>query len=220
MQERVKVAICVSSGGSCKSGFVVSLASLTPYIAQVPMLPGVTDQSFSLKVAESSSICDNRQLLVKAALEDHCTHVCFIDDDMVFPRDVVHRLIRWRQPIVAANYRKRIPGGAFVAHKPEKDGGYVQVVTDAHSVSLEEVSSIGFGLCLIDIEVFKRLPQPWFEFRWMEDSQSHIGEDIVFCYACTKAGIPIYIDHEVSREVLHVGSFPYSWDDQYAPTRT
>ena len=218
MQERFKVALCVSSGGACKPGFVVSLATLTPYIAQVPVYPGVTTQSFSLKVAESSSICDNRQLLVQAAIDDDCTHVCFIDDDMIFPRDAVHRLARWRQPLVAANYRKRIPNGSFVASKPFKDG-YGQVYTTQTAASLEEVSGIGFGLCLIDINVFKRVPQPWFEFRWRESTQSHIGEDIVFCNACKSAGIPLYIDHEVSREVLHVGSFAYSWSDaDCAPT--
>jgi hypothetical protein len=213
MQDRFKVALCVSSGGHCKPAFVVSIATLTPYLAQIPVYPGVHQQNFSFRIAESSSICDNRQLLVQGALDDDCTHVCFIDDDMAFPRDAIHRLAKWRQPIVAANYRKRLPGGAFVSTKPISPGVYGQVMTTETAASLEEVTGIGFGLCLIQTDIFKQLPQPWFEFRWNPEAKTHIGEDLVFGNACRDAGIPLYIDHDLSREVLHIGSYPYSWND-------
>lgn len=214
-RNRFKVGLCISSSGSCKPGFSLSLATLTPYLAQTYVLPGLTEQNFSLRIAESSSICDNRHILVRDALKDGCTHICFIDDDMVFPRDAVHRLAKWRQPVVAANYRKRVPGGAFVATKPLKNGStdYQQVVTSERSVSLEEVTGFGFGLCLIDAEVFRKLPQPWFEFRWDEEEQAHLGEDILFCRACIANEIPMYIDHDLSREIVHLGIYPYQWSD-------
>ncbi len=117
-QNRFKVGLCISSAGYCKPGFTLSLSTLTPFLAQTYVLPGLSEQNFSLRIAESSSVCDNRHLLVRDALADGCTHICFIDDDMVFPRDAVHKLARWRQPVVAVNYRKRVPNGAFVATKP------------------------------------------------------------------------------------------------------
>jgi hypothetical protein len=35
----------------------------------------------------------------------------------------------------------------------------------------------------------------------------------VFCQACIDHGIPLYIDHELSREIVHLGTFPYQWSD-------
>jgi hypothetical protein len=214
-QNRFKVGLCISSAGYCKPGFTLSLSTLTPFLAQTYVLPGLSEQNFSLRIAESSSVCDNRHLLVRDALADGCTHICFIDDDMVFPRDAVHKLARWRQPVVAVNYRKRVPNGAFVATKPYPNGPtpYQQVVTSERTASLEEVTGLGFGLCLIEARVFQQLPQPWFEFRWDASSEVHIGEDIVFCQACIDHGIPLYIDHELSREIVHLGTFPYQWSD-------
>lgn len=216
---RFKVGLCVSSAGYCKPAFTLSLAALTPYLAQNFVLPGLSEQNFSLRIAESSSICDNRQILVRDAIADGCTHVCFIDDDMVFPRDAVHRLARWRQPIVATNYRKRVPGGPFVATKPMPNDPttFQRVLTTERSTGLEEVTGFGFGLCLIAIEVFEKLPQPWFEFRWNEAEQTHVGEDIVFCQACVAQRIPLYIDHDLSRELAHIGHYPYQWSDPLAP---
>jgi hypothetical protein len=36
------------------------------------------------------------------------------------------------------------------------------------------------------------------------------GEDWNFCQACEKAGINLYIDHDVSKLVGHVGLYEYT----------
>jgi hypothetical protein len=61
---------------------------------------------------------------------------------------------------------------------------------------LVEVDATGTGCVLYDMDVFKRIPDPWFRFRKTVEG-SEIGEDIGFCHDLRKAGIKIYVDTAV-----------------------
>ena len=46
--------------------------------------------------------------------------------------------------------------------------------------------------------------------RFLPGPKRYQGEDWAFCEACEKAGIPIFIDHDVSKLVGHVGNYEYT----------
>lgn len=219
LETAFKVGICVSSGGYCKTGFTLSLASLTPYLSHQKVHTDLAEQSFSIRITESSSIPNNRHWLVNDVIKDDYTHVCFIDDDISFPNYAIHKLASWRKPVVGVNYRKRSKKeNGFSASKrwDESETGFKQVNTTEKTHFLEEVTGLGFGLCLIETEVFKTIPEPWFEFRWDDELKLYMGEDIAFCKLCNEHNIPLYIDHDLSREIAHVGTYPYMWNDHFS----
>ena len=60
---------------------------------------------------------------------------------------------------------------------------------------LMRVDLVGTAAILINRKVFERLPRPWFAFDYAgAESQQYPGEDIWFCRACQRAGIPIWVD--------------------------
>jgi hypothetical protein len=62
---------------------------------------------------------------------------------------------------------------------------------------------------LIDVEVFKQIPKPWFMLDYMPEIDDFVGEDWYFCSLLEKAGIPIYVDHDASKRVGHIGPFTF-----------
>jgi len=60
---------------------------------------------------------------------------------------------------------------------------------------LVEVDAVGAGSILYDMEVFKNIEPPWFEFHLEEGPP--IGEDIFFCDKLRAAGYKIYVDCDI-----------------------
>lgn len=153
-------------------------------------------------------IANQRQELVLEAMQAGCSHILFIDTDMRFPKDAVERLMAHDKPIVAANYATRRMPVKTVAFKTE--GAWDCVYTTDDSVGLEPVSAVGMGLMLIKREVFEKLTLPWFIIGYSPKTAEFSGEDIFFCRQARKAGYDILIDHDLSKEVKHIGSFEFA----------
>lgn len=207
-----KPCVCIPSSGQVKAKFAVSLAGLAGYFSTHPLTPDTRDQAMKIFLIESSLVADNREKLVARTLETDCTHVAFADDDMAFPPDMLHRLALHNLPIVGTNYPYRTPGRGFtagnLAGRP--------LHTGPDSAGLEEVAWIGFGFALIAVEVFGRLPRPWFHHDWaphLEKDGGFTTEDVPFCNAARAAGYRIFVDHDASKHLIHVGTYDYQWSD-------
>lgn len=62
---------------------------------------------------------------------------------------------------------------------------------------------------LVKMSVFRDIPEPWFPILWDETLQDYRGEDWVMCDKFEAAGIPIYVDVGLSKEIGHVGDLKY-----------
>jgi hypothetical protein len=62
---------------------------------------------------------------------------------------------------------------------------------------------------LIKTSVFERIEKPWFPITWNEENGDYTGEDWNFCAICQENGIDIYIDHDLSKQIGHIGSLTY-----------
>lgn len=155
-------------------------------------------------ISQGTLLCNQRTDLVKAVLESgkDTSHILFIDSDMRFPSDTIGRLFAHHLPIVGANYLQR---QAKKTTAENKKGA----ITSKGKKGLEEVIKIGFGVTMIDMEVFKRMPQPWFATPY--DGVKFVGEDVFFCTKAQEENIPIYVDHDLSQEVKHSGTFDYGF---------
>jgi hypothetical protein len=60
--------------------------------------------------------------------------------------------------------------------------------------------------------VLKALKPPLFMMEWVPDTGGYCGEDIYFCQVAQEAGFDVWIDHDLSQNILHVGRMAYGQD--------
>jgi len=171
-----------------------------------------TNDAVSLKISQGTLIANQRAELSLDAMAEGCTHILFIDSDMRFPQDMIERLLKHDLDIVATNCaRRRMPTGP-TAQLYKENGERELVWTMPESTGLQEVGSVGMGVMMIKREVFEALAEPWFETPWRVDKRGYIGEDVFFCQKAAAAGFKIWIDHDVSKEIGHIGTFEFKHD--------
>jgi hypothetical protein len=171
-----------------------------------------TNDAISLKISQGTLIANQRAELCLDAMREKCTHVLFIDSDMRFPQNMIERLLQHDVDIVATNCaRRRMPTGP-TAQLYKENGERELVYTMPETTGLQEVGSVGMGVMLIKANVFAKLAEPWFETPWRHDKRGYIGEDVFFCKKAREAGFKIWIDHDVSKEIGHIGMFEFKHD--------
>lgn len=184
------IVICTPTRDTVNAGFAYDLVNLVRYNS---------DAVFA--VTQGTYLSNLRSLLVKTSLQNGASHILFIDSDMRFPHDSLDRLLAHDADIVGANYRQRTQEG-FTARK---DGSFI---TSKDKTGLEEVDTMGMGVTLIKADVFKKLPEPWFDMPFVGDK--HVGEDVSFCNLARSHGFKIMVDHDLSQQIKHAGLIEFA----------
>lgn len=156
---------------------------------------------FSYFRTSGKALDDMRNALLADATGAGCTHVIFMDTDQVYPRETIPRLLSHNLPIVGGMVNRRYPPFDPLLLKGDI-GGY-RTVEDWKPGDLVEVDATGTGCLLIRMEVFRKMPSPWFRFRNIGGRM--VGEDIGFCSDAKAAGYKIYVDTSV--EIGHLTQF-------------
>ena len=200
------VAVCTPARDMVHTMYTYDLVNMVAYHTMN------TNDAVSLKISQGTLIANQRAELSLDAMQENCSHVLFVDSDMRFPQDMIGRLLKHDLDIVATNCaRRRMPTGPTA--QLYKDNGDRELVwTMPDSTGLQEVGSVGMGVMLIKANVFAALSEPWFETPWRHDKRGYIGEDVFFCQKAAAAGFKIYIDHDVSKEIGHIGTFEFKHD--------
>lgn len=192
------------------SKFALCLLNMS-LLLQSKVVPGYSRVYHKIINEKGSIIPKGRQSLIDMAVKAKATHALFVDTDQTFPADAAHLMLQRHKPVVAANVAtKSIPASPTARKKSADWFGGDKVYTDPSSKGLEEVWRIGFGMMLIDLSILPQLERPYFGLKWHEEIKDWTGEDWWFCERLEKAGIPIYIDHDLSRDVGHLGEFEYT----------
>lgn len=144
-----------------------------------------------------------REEWLQDVIGQDATHALWIDSDMSVPPYAAVQLAQHEQAVVAANYLMRDDTGRFTAQR-----GTERVHTTPHSTGLEAVDGCGMGLMLLRCDALRGLSRPWFQ-HGRNQHGGDVGEDLMFCNALRDAGHEIYIDHDLSKEVGHVGQHVY-----------
>lgn len=201
----MKLAVCMPSRDMVHSRFCHDLACLgINFGARLTKNKG--DAIMTL-VSMGTLLVDQRENLVEEAISSGATHILWLDTDMTFPPDVVERLEKHNKPVVTCNYVKRGIPTMPVAYK--SDGKQAYPVNSNGKTGLEEVDVTGLGVCLMDVRVFKDIPKPWFLMGYNPNTGKHMGEDVYFFRKLKDAGYKCWVDHDLSREVGHIGTFEY-----------
>lgn len=207
----LRIGIAIPTAGTVRMAFAASLVGMVAKFSAggVPTVPEAKI-SIALHVLESSNWITNREKLARMAITDNETHLMFLDDDMQFDPSVLDILLGRRQAIVTTNYLiKTEPARDFVA--VTLDGN--RLPTKAESVGIEPVAYSGFGVSLIEVEVFKRTTQPWFMPDFNAEKSEYTTEDNPFFRRAREAGFTVYVDHDASKLVSHMGTKSWNWNE-------
>ena len=193
------------------AGFCFDLAKLVQYEAKRGKV------EIELLQMPGTLIFTQREKLAHEALEMGADAVLWIDSDMRFPSNTLEVLLARNVPVLGVNATTRrepvlptalnleIKKGAEVSqvwHKVESRG----------KTGIEQVTAVGFACTLVAREVFEKVPRPWFDIIWT-DFGNVIGEDVTFCVRCMENDIPVWVDHELSMHIGHIGVKTFGWDD-------
>lgn len=205
----MKGAILVPSHGGWAGEFGQSLVALATYChAHLP--PGTDD--FALFYEGGSVLPAVRNSLVLRALEYGADWMLWIDSDMKFPHDALHRLMAHGKTIVGCNYPRRVAPFTPTAQRFAQEGeDRAQTLWD--ETGLVPVHHAGMGLLFTMASVYTDLKQqdpqaPWFAFPWNPKRQLTTGEDVAFQSRARTVGHQTYIDCDLSNEVSHIATIP------------
>lgn len=204
--QTIRVAVCTPVRDQCSSIFTQSLALAYAYMARHH-----DNVDCSLYSNNGSVITEQRLALARLALQDGADWTVWFDADMRFPKDAIERLLAHNQPIVAANYpTRRMPAiepTAFVDDETQD-----RVYTLKESTGLQPVAAVGFGCIAVHRSVYQAMDLPWFDTPWDKEAMKYdCGEDIYFCRKARAAGFQVLIDHDLSKEIAHVGQMEFDY---------
>lgn len=198
----MKILVGIPARDVINASFAHDLAMMVGYHAKT-----YPEHEIGICTKLGTLIVNQRQELVKEALTGGADYLLFLDADMRFPMDTLERLIARDVDIVAANYpTRRLPPKptAFKEHHPT-----IPMMTRDESEGLEEAVSVGAGVMLIKTALLWTLDLPIFDIVWDDYHRNFIGEDVYFCKKAREAGYTIWVDHDLSKKVMHVGMFDY-----------
>ena len=158
-------------------------------------------------MAKRSTITQGRKSIIEHAIKNEYSHILFLDDDMAFTSEAFKSLRARDCSIISANAvtRPNIQKTALESLPliTAKDKNK-KAIPSQNKTGIEPVSYIGLAFTLLRVEDIKKIPKPWFVLT--ED----VTEDYYFCKKAIESGLEIYVDHDATKHVAHVGDFPFS----------
>ena len=195
----MRLAIGGPTRDSVPAAFAVDVAQLYAYTRE----RGPWGSEVTVGFVASTYIHVGREWFLEAAIKQGATHVFWLDTDMSVPRETAVLLALQEQAVVGCNYRVRQDSGLFTAFRDEQ-----RIPTRESSTGLEAVDYCGMGALLMRTDIVADLARPWFR-HGINAHGGDVGEDVGFCRALRAAGHTIYIDHDLSKEIGHIGHHTY-----------
>jgi len=201
-----RIAILTPACDMCHTGYSMSLAHMLSHTYRAMLAGEIEPFAMTVNSYGTSILPFSRQILAKTALEQKASHMLWIDSDMEFPGDMLIRFMRHKEPIVGINAMSR--------RKPYRNTAQTTpgtpLTTTLDSTGIEKVHHTGFGVVWIASEVFEKMEEPYFEFKWRSDLSVFAGEDYVFFEKARALGYECYVDHDISKAVYHSGAFGFN----------
>ncbi len=144
-----------------------------------------------------------RNIIIQQALDNDCSHILFLDDDMAFTANSLKKLLSHDKDVITGLYLQRAaPFRPYLFDLVDEQGRALYSYLDGTEERLVKTANAAFGFCLIKTEVFKKLEKPY--VRLGELDPQEWCDDIGFFNRVTKAGFELYCDTECM--VGHIGT--------------
>lgn len=181
MENKPKVLVSIHG-----NGYILDFDGLSPFKSFIGLR---LDKEWPILTNPQKSIVDARTNAVEEAMRSECTHILMIDSDQTFSPDLADFLLADDKDIVGVvAYKRTPPYFPCVFYQKEGEEHYNSI--NAVKKGVMRCDAVGFGAILIKMDVFFKLPQPWF---WIDKK----GHDINFCEKARKHGFEIHVDTDM-----------------------
>lgn len=209
LNQRKPVVVAYLSGDMVHSDFTMALGMLMAYSIAIPKI------WTALNNTRCSVIDHGRNVALQQVYTGDCSHILFLDSDMTYPANTLHRLLSHNKDIVGASYCTRVMPHGMVHRNLNKSSTLPPIENysnDAPGSALHEVQSLGGGCLLIRREVLDAFPLPVFQSLWIS-TEIPQGEDRGFCLKARELGFKVWMDVPLTYEMGHCGMKIYTWRD-------
>lgn len=175
----------------------------------------VSGHDVSFEYVRGYDCATARNKIARLALDRGTDFVLMVDNDVVLPADALQNLMDDVKDVNLGFYAHRGKDNIYTGntnicrlydahgnkyfHYPlesEYTGEEMRQMRETGKYKVQ-VHGGGMGCALIRTEMFRKLNYPWYD--WVHyKSGKMLGEDLFFCEACKKRGIPIYTDTRVN----------------------
>ena len=206
INKQAKVLVAVPCQEMVNVNFVTSLMYL-----QKP-------EGSSITFTQSSILPQSRDTLADIAIRGDYTHILFVDSDMTFPQDALHKLFVHNVDICTALcFARKEPHNPCIYNRIEYEhpvkgihNGNITVEEDIER-DFFEIKACGMAFCLIKVSALN-------DIRNRSDGElfSYIGtfgEDLSFCIRALKCGYKLYCDATIP--IGHIGEKIFRKNDYY-----
>lgn len=205
----VKVMIAVPCLNDVPTKFMISLIRLEKFKIQ-----GIET---NIVVVEDSMTYTARTQLASMALEGNYDFILWIDSDMVFPEDMLYRMLLAKKEMVTGVYFQRRGDHRPVIYKicnvleQKEDGKTLQseIFDDFPKDGLFQVAACGFGAVLMHTEAIRRVART-FDGN-VFDPLPGIGEDLSYCWRYAQSGGEIWCNPSI--KLGHIGRTIFTEED-------
>ena len=140
-----------------------------------------------------------RNACVIDAMNHRCTHILQLDDDHIYPEDLITRLLEHKKEMVLGVTNKSVPPFTQTQYKKcdlEKINIENNICKFKDEEGLEKIEASGMVGSLIKLNVFNRMEYPYYarEYKIVNNKALETGEDIYFSRKLKKLGIDIWCD--------------------------
>lgn len=200
----VRLLISVASVRDWKPQFGASISALLCELVKTGLGGRLNTVDFK-PMMQASNLSEAREKALQYAIDNNFTHWMCFDDDMVFPPYIVDKLLEHDKDVVVCNYRRKCIGHITGVCCNE----------DATPIlpkkGIEKAGFVALGAALIKLHKFKNIQAPHFEVVWNPETKSYWTEDMVFSGKSRQNGVELYVDHDLSKEIEHIGDYSFKF---------
>ena len=161
--------------------------------------------NFELNIESGTLVYAARERIAHKAINEHFTHVLWLDSDMVFSPNILEDLMFCGKPFVTGIYHARRKGYASCIFKTIDLNVKVERFEEYPSEPFQ-IAGCGFGCVLIETSILESV--------CINKNQCFVplpgyGEDIAFCKRATELGHKIWCEPSVvCGHIGHITIYP------------
>lgn len=199
-----KIVLGIPHTGTLPTDVVLSLLKIqSKYMVNIQMM-------------KSSILYISRENLVSAAIKAKADYILFLDSDQIIESDTIDKMAKHldngENIVTTLIFRKDPPYQPCIfSEQVELENKQISLkYYDVENQDLTKpfyVESCGLGCAMINLNIFKNIPQPWFLPR------PYTGEDLSFMWEVRQKGYKILCDPTI--EIGHIGQKNFNREDYF-----
>jgi len=161
----------------------------------------------------------NRNIMLKALLENDVDYVLWLDADMIYPTNIIKKYMEHKFDVIGCLYFKRSAPHDVVAYVDSTNPVKPYRMIDPRLLpedTVIKVTGLGFGGMMVNMDVYRKMgDDKWMNygpnFHIPEDGEGRTTHDLVFCENAIKHGFEVLLHTGVKPG--HIAEYVVTQDD-------